>query len=164
MKKYVINLVLAVVSLFTAMPGNSLESQFLMKNGDTEEIVMVDFVQVYDMTDEMFQEFMLGNLQNIVIEFPKDAQLPLEVFLEGELVTLVKKGDSPLFITFNKSIYLRHHKGKLKLSTDFHNWRPLEGFLTGNVQVGINMEEIKGPVLSLGAELFERASVEQDEK
>jgi len=158
MKKYVTHPLIAVATLLSTTSGNAFEFEFPLNHGKPPEIEIVDFVRVGDLTEDMLQKIMNGDMQNIAIEFPKDEQLPLELFIGGDLISLVQSDDMPTFIKFNKSIYIRNHHGKLFLSADLHHWSPFERFVTGTLKVLLSIEESQGPVITLGADLYERIS------
>ncbi len=156
MKKYVTHPLIAVATLFSTTSGSAFEYEFPVNHGKPPEIEIVDFVTVRDLSKEMLQDIMGGGLQNIAIEFPKDEQLPLELFIGGDLISLVKTEDAPTFIKFNKSIFIRNYYGSLLLSVDLKHWSPFERFVTGTLKVLLSIEEEKGPVITLGADLYER--------
>jgi hypothetical protein len=146
------------VALFTTSYGGAISKDIPASYEKAFEIEILDFINVHDLTEDTLSDFIMGKMASIAIEFPENIQLPLELFLEGDLISLVKTEDSSPYIKFNKSIYLRNYNGNLYLSTNLKQWKPFEVFVTGKLQVGLSIKEVEGPVITLGAELHERIS------
>jgi hypothetical protein len=117
---------------------------------------IVDFVNVYDLSEDMLQQLLSGNLSNIAVEFPEHAQLPLNLFLDGDLISLVNPEGIPAYIKFNRSIYVRNLNGTFLFSTDLQQWRCYRDFFGRVVHAGFQVDPFVGPVISLGAELNEK--------
>lgn len=144
-------LIFAVAVSFSQLQGVSAHPH------DEHEVAIIDFINVRDLSSDILVDIMTGKLPNLAIEFSEGDQFPLELFLDGDLVSLVKPESSDLSIRFNRSVMLRNKKGKLLFSTDLHNWRPFRGFATGSLQAGLNVnDEEAGPVISFGVELNEK--------
>lgn len=150
MKKFC-TFIFAIALSFTYLQAGSSQHQ------DEHEVMIVDFINVKDLSSEMLMDIMTGKLPNLAIEFSEGNLFPLELFLDGDLISLVKSEDVNLSVRFNRTVLLRNNKGKLLFSTDLKCWRPFRGFTTGTLQAGINVDhEETGPVISFGVELNER--------
>ncbi len=148
---------IAAIMIAAASPSTPLfAKEAHLQLSAAPEIELLDFIDVQHLSEEALFEFMEGRLPSIAIEFPEKLQLPLEVFIDGDVVSLLGSGDTPGRIQFNRTIYLRNIQGSLYLSTDLKNWKPFESFVRGRLQVGLKIDEEKGPQLTLGAELYER--------
>lgn len=124
---------------------------------DQPDVEMVDFVNVRNVTKETFQEIMMGNLPNLAIEFSEGDVFPFDLFLDGDLVSLLKPEGAINHVQFNRTVLMRNKNGKLFFSTDLHCWRPFRAFVTGKIQAGINLDDEEvGPVISFGAEVNEK--------
>lgn len=162
MKKYVSRPLIAVATLFSTSAG-AIEFEIPVNHRRVPEVEILDFVSVRDLSEAMLQDILQGRLPSIAIEFPKEEELPLEMIIGGDLISLVKTDDAPTYIKFNKSLYLRYFNGSLYLSSDLHQWTPFEKFVTGTLKILFSIEESKGPVITLGADLYERISSEKVE-
>ena len=121
------------------------------------EVEMVDFVNIRNLSQEMFLEIMMGNLPNLAIEFSEGDILPIDLFLDGDLVSLLQPEGVSNQLQFNRTVLMRKKNGHLIFSTDLHCWRPFMGFATGEIRAGINVEDEEvGPVISFGVEVNEK--------
>ena len=150
----------AMAVLAAGVSANHLSALPMEDRVQEVEMEIVDFVNVYDLSEEMLQQLLAGNLCNVAVEFPAHAQLPLNLFFDGDLISLVKTDEALTFIKFNQSIYVRNLNGTFLFSTDLQQWRPYRAFVGGKVHIGFQVDAAAGPVVSLGAELNEKQAQE----
>lgn len=118
---------------------------------------MVDFVNIRNVSPEMLQDIMSGKLPNLAIEFSEGDVFPFELFLDGDLVSMLQPEGVSQQVQFNRTVLVRNKNGKLRFSTDLNHWRPFRGFVTGQIHAGINVEDQEvGPVISFGVEVNEK--------
>lgn len=130
--------------------------QFQPLTANDHDVELIDFVNVRQLPKEMFQQIMMGKVSNIAIEFSEGDFFPLDLFLDGDLVTLLKPEGVNHQVQFNRTVLMRIKDGQLLFSTDLHSWRPFRGFVTGKIQAGVNLDDEIGPVISFGVEVNEK--------
>lgn len=120
------------------------------------DIKLLDFINVECLSQETLCDILEGRLPSLAIEFPEKVQLPLEMFIEGDLISLTGANEMPAKIQFNRPVYLRNVQGRLYLSSDLNSWKSFESFVKGRLQIGLKINEESGPQITFGAELYER--------
>lgn len=149
--KKICTIVFAIALSITQIQAVSAHQQ------EEHDVMIIDFINVRDLSSDILMDIMTGKLPNLAIEFSEGDLFPLDLLLDGDLVSLVKSEGADLGVRFNRTVLLRNKKGKLLFSTDLQCWRPFRGFTTGKIQAGLNVnDEEAGPVISFGVELNEK--------
>ncbi len=74
-----------------------------------------------------------------ILEFPMGYQLPLWIFIEGDLLSL--NTENALFITINDTFYLKYEDDSITLSSDLMIWKNFLDFTTGDIGFSIVPDE-----------------------
>lgn len=117
----------------------------------------VQTIPVQQITPQHLELIRSGAATDIAIAFEAGLHLPLQFVLTGDLVELTQTGKEQ--ISIQKTFYVQNKEGELLFSTDLQNWSPLGAFITGNIAVGLSVEE--GEIVTvLGVDANERQSCE----
>ena len=115
----------------------------------------VEAINVWKLNSATLNEIMEGKHPFTSIEFKKDDQLPLSLFLKGDFVELFEQTEIPLYVNVKQDIYFRRDGDSMLFSLNNTDWKPLLDFITGTASVGLSVDE--GSVnVKLGAEAYER--------
>ncbi len=134
-------------------------SQFQTVSADTVEqrdVMIIDFINVKDLTSEMLMQIMTGQCANLAIEFSAGDQFPLNLFFDGDIASLIQTEESGLSLQLNRTIFLRAGSEGLLFSSDLNCWRSFREFITGQLQLGIYPQEEGDPVISISAMVNEK--------
>lgn len=115
-------------------------------------------VPLHELTEEMLQNFVTGNVDTLadIIEIQKDAVVPLNLLVTGDLLALDGTESTALQLRALKTFYVRCVEGEFGFSTDLAEWRPLSNFVTGACQILLLIED-KGPTAHIRLEVTENS-------
>ena len=102
-------------------------------------------------------QVMLENISpedTIIVHFTQGDRLPLEFFLDGDLLNLTKN-DSNIVIEAQTSFYLKGDKENFLFSVDGSDWKDFWTFSTGDFNCGLQMKDNQ-LVLSIGGDWYKR--------
>ncbi|MGA8164020.1 MAG: hypothetical protein WB791_03225 [Waddliaceae bacterium] len=105
---------------------------------------------------DTLNQIMEGTHPDVSLEISEGDQIPLCLFLRGDFVELIDSSESAVFVKFKKNLYLRNVDGVCVCSIDNREWKPIMEWITGTASVELGVENPGEPVVTLGAELFER--------
>ena len=104
-----------------------------------------DIVNINDVAD-----FFAGKYQAVTIECSEGTRLPIDINIDGDIVSVDSEGDVPLFINVNKTFYVRFPSGQDEdplFSWDCKNWKSFLDFVSGNIEVSFDKSDDKDLVL-----------------
>jgi len=93
------------------------------------------------LTEEEGLRILRGEPNNIVVEFREGMMLPVQFFLNGDVLEFHQKDEITGTIVVKKTFYMRHEECGIMYSGDLNSWHPLYMFLTGSIQAGINLDD-----------------------
>ncbi len=118
---------------------------------NAREISTINF---FDLNEQHLNEAMQGMCPDLAIEFPEGASIPVQVLLQGNLISFEPK-ESDLMINIQKTLYARVSKSEILLSSDFVEWKPLLEFIQGNLSIQVGVQEDL-PLVSIQALINEK--------
>ncbi len=111
----------------------------------------VRVISVENLTEVELSEIIEGQRPEVAIEFLKGTKMPISFFLKGDLFNLIDNTNILATIEVKQSFYARGQNGSLFLSSNLVDWKPFYEFITGNIAVGLSIEDglpsIKGEAL-----------------
>ncbi len=99
----------------------------------------IQTIPVQKITPQYLQLIRSGAAADVAIAFEAGVSLPLQFLLTGDLVELVQAEKGQIVI--QKTFYVQNKAGELLFSTDLETWSPLPTFITGNISLGLSVEE-----------------------
>lgn len=121
----------------------------------SSSLFSIQTIPVQKITPQHLELIRSGAATDVAIAFEAGLHLPLRFVLTGDLVELVQTGKEQ--ISIQKTFYVQNKEGELLFSTDLQNWSPLSSFITGNIAVGLSIEE-EELLAILGVDANERQS------
>lgn len=121
----------------------------------SSSLFSIQTIPVQKITPQHLELIRSGAATDVAIAFEAGLHLPLRFVLTGDLVEFVQTGKEQ--ISIQKTFYVQNKEGELLFSTDLQNWSPLSSFITGNIAVGLSIEE-EELVTILGVDANERQS------
>lgn len=112
-------------------------------------------VAIQETTQDLLNDFFQGKLGDAAVQFPSGTLLPLQLFIEGDLLALEGAESASLQVEVKKDFYLKFDKGAFLFSSNLESWYPLLHFVTGKTTAALQIVE-GVPVIGLGLELYER--------
>lgn len=132
MKKYLILTgIVACLSVFTEATINSKEIS-------SEDIRIVNFC---NLTKDDLTEVMQGLHPDKVIEFLPNTVLPINYYLKGNWINSVQSEEKGGAVEITQTFYARCTDKELLFSSDLSEWKPLLEFITGEVFIGLNVQD-----------------------
>ena len=101
----------------------------------------VKVVTVCALSGEEFKQVVEGKFPDLAIEFSKDTVLPLNFYLKGDLLTFTGEQSSIGEVKVGQTFYARFEEGNLLLSLDLVDWKPFLEFITGEITVGLSIDD-----------------------
>jgi len=110
-----------------------------------------EVIKIEHFTQSMFEDFILGNMTDTVIELQRGTELPFNVTIDGDFLKLRPVDNSGYVLTVEHTCFIKSPKKKeFYFSADLQNWRKFKDFFSGALGVSLNDG---GPNLSLDIEL-----------
>lgn len=113
-------------------------------------------VNVCRLKDHDLNEIMQGHCPEMALEFSAQTTLPINFFIKGDLINLVKNEESLGQIEIKQTFYARCVGDELILSTDLIDWKPFLEFITGTSSVALCIQDGQ-PSITFGAEANRRS-------
>jgi hypothetical protein len=107
-------------------------------------------IPVNCLTECDLNEIMQGKQPNTAIEFAENTILPVQFFLNGDLVNLVAGNYGAVQV--KQPFFARYVNNNLIMSTNLKEWRPFVEFITGNASLSLSIQN-GGPTIMCGAEI-----------
>ena len=109
------------------------------------------------------QDITPGDLEKIgndafrdIIAFPKNAQLPLQLFLKGDVVQLTDTHEDAGTIEVLQTFYVRLDSKMPLVSKDLIEWKRLDTFFAGEMSTGLECSSEGRHTLSFSVQANER--------
>lgn len=109
-----------------------------------------NLVDVNEMSETMIKQFWNGEISNIIVTFPKGMHIPLQIFLNGNILHLKTEAQTSIevlqtfYVCFDGSLFIFSH--------DLTNWNQFFDFLSVNSDFSMNFQH-GVPAITLGAEV-----------
>lgn len=105
-------------------------------------------VNLQGVSKELFQEFLDGKNDQMIVELREGTSLPLKLHIEGDFISLCG-GEESLELFIKRTCYIRWTgPGTFLFSIDGGKWHPFSDFFTGMISMALHTEE-KSPTASL---------------
>ena len=112
-------------------------------------------VNLQDVSKELFQEFLDGKNDQVIMELREGTSLPLKLHVEGDFISLAGN-EEPLELCIKRTCYIRcTGPGSFIFSLDGGKWHPFSDFFTGMITMALHTEE-ESPTASLELILNQR--------
>lgn len=113
---------------------------------------------VYNLTQQEINRITSGECPDVAIEFTKNSVIPLNIFLRGDLLSLMENKQQAIAqVQVNQTFYVRCVENEFVFSFNLAEWKPLLEFVTGTASVMLGTEN--GQVfVTVGAETTVRPS------
>ncbi len=113
-------------------------------------------MSLFDLNDQVIQEFSQGKRGDLIVEVPEGASLPFKLTLKGEFLALEPAPLLPLYLKVLKTCYVRcEEQENFLFSMDLQSWKGFSEFFTGKLKASVGIEN-EEPVAGLELELNQR--------
>lgn len=110
-----------------------------------------EVVKIENFTQSMLEDFILGNLTDVVIECQRGTEIPFNVTIDGDFLVLRPRDNCGYDLTVVNTCFIKCPKKKeFYFSGDLQNWKKFKDFFSGALGISLNDG---GPQLSLDIEL-----------
>lgn len=117
-------------------------------------LVAKEPVSILDFKDHVYQEFIQGKLDDVIIKYPEGTIVPLKLSLKGDVLAIDSTGEINLKTL--KTCYIRcPSQDHLLFSSDLKEWKTFPEFFMGNIKMSIKPQNIEH-VANLEMELDQR--------
>lgn len=153
MKKYAL---LSMALTATCLSCFAVEADFPINLKPWEAISQdIKVVQLTHLTDNDLKEIMQGEHPELAVEFAAQSQLPVSLYLTGDLVTLAESNDKWGTIEIKQTFYARCVGEELILSSNLTDWKPFMEFITGTATVALSIQDGQSSIV-VGSETNRR--------
>lgn len=117
-------------------------------------------ISLPEIKESVLDDFLEGNLKGCILECPAGLRIPLDFFIQGDILALDVEENPSLYVKILKTCYIRYEQETdFLFSTNLKEWNTSTQFFKGqiNVSLGYQDEEV-GPAALLEIEMNERES------
>jgi len=112
-------------------------------------------VSIVNLTEEQINSLSYSSDSPYIVEVPEGTCLPIHFFLNGDLLELHAEDDHSPMIVAKRDFYAFKDECGWMLSPDASTWCPLCDFVTGQLNVGLQIKDAR-PHLQIGATVNRR--------
>lgn len=118
----------------------------------------IQVIKLTDINQELLQEYFLGKMEDVVLEFPEGVKLPLNLSVWGEFLSVESDESTLHTVSVLKTCYIRCMGDNFLFSTDLETWKEFSEFFKGQLSFWIDLNADQ-PKVGLSVELNQKEVV-----